>query len=281
MPTRVAVVTDSTASLPTRLAERFNIITVPMQLKIGSELIDEAQLPTDRLLEAMEAQIPITTEPPAPDAFFWAYQDAWAKGAETIVSVHVTPKLSPTTTDAAKVAAAKSRAPVFIVDSNSSGMTLGFAALAAARIVQTGGDVQQARSVAERRGRDAHMLIYVDTLHYLRQTGRISAVAKLFGDALSVKPLLTVIDGEVTPFDKVVGRDRALSKLVDKAVALAYGRDVDLAVEHFAAEKEGHQLLQLLQQRIPHARDVVLTQVSPAVGANVGPGTLAVTVSPY
>ena len=109
----------------------------------------------------------------------------------------------------------------------------------------------------------------------------LSAVAKLFGDALSVKPLLTVIDGEVTPFDKVVGRDRALSKLVDKAVALAYGRDVDLAVEHFAAEKEGHQLLQLLQQRIPHARDVVLTQVSPAVGANVGPGTLAVTVSPY
>ena len=280
MPSRVAVVTDSTASLPARLADRFDIITVPMQLKIGSELIDEGTVPTDRLLEAMAAQIPITTQPPAPDAFFWAYQDAWAKGAETIVSVHATPKLSPTT-DAAKVAAAKSRAPVFIVDSNSSGMTLGFAALAAARIVQTGGDVQKARSVAERRGRDAHVLIYVDTLHYLRQTGRISVVAKLFGDALSVKPLLTVVDGEVTPFDKVVGRERALDKLVAKAVALAYGRDVDLAVEHFAAEKEGHQLLQSLQKRIPHARDVVLTQVSAAVGANVGPGALAVTVSPY
>ena len=107
-------------------------------------------------------------------------------------------------TNAFRVLGWKAAAPVFIVDSNSSGMTLGFAALAAARIVQTGGDVQQARSVAERRGRDAHVLIYVDTLHYLRQTGRISAVAKLFGDALSVKPLLTVIDGEVTPFDKVV-----------------------------------------------------------------------------
>jgi len=76
VPSRVAVVTDSTASLPARLAERFNIITVPMQLKIGSELIDEAYVPTDRLLQAMDAQIPITTQPPAPDAFFWAYQDA-------------------------------------------------------------------------------------------------------------------------------------------------------------------------------------------------------------
>ncbi|WP_434439752.1 DegV family protein [Lentzea sp. E54] len=75
MSSRVAVVTDSTASLPARLAGRFNIITVPMQLKIGSELIDEAYVPTDRLLQAMEAQIPITTQPPAPDAFFWAYQD--------------------------------------------------------------------------------------------------------------------------------------------------------------------------------------------------------------
>ena len=126
-----------------------------------------------------------------------------------------------------------------------------------------------------------HVLIYVDTLHYLRRAGRVSAAAKLFGDALSVKPLLTVVNGEVEPFDKVVGRERALGKLVDKAVALAYGRNVDLAVEHFAAEKEGHELLQMLQKRIPHARDVVLTQVSAAIGANVGPGALAVTVSPF
>ena len=64
-------------------------------------------------------------------------------------------------------------------------------------------------------------------------------------------------------------------------MALAYGRNVDLAVEHFAAEKEGHELLEMLQKRIPHARDVVLTQVSAAIGANVGPGALAVTVSPF
>ncbi|WP_329789422.1 DegV family protein [Lentzea sp. DG1S-22] len=179
------------------------------------------------------------------------------------------------------MAAAKSRVPVFIVDSHSSGMTLGFAALAAARVVQAGGNVQNARSVAEQRGRDASVLIYVDTLQYLRQAGRVSAAAKLFGDALSVKPLLTVANGEVEPFDKVVGRDRALGKLVDKAVAQAYGRNVDLAVEHFAAEEDGHELLQMLRQRIPHARDIVLTQVSAAIGANVGPGALAVTISPF
>ncbi|MFD5825176.1 DegV family protein [Lentzea sp. NPDC060358] len=280
MPSRVAVVTDSTASLPARLADRFDIITVPAQIRIGSELVDEGQLAPDGLLRAMEEQIPITTQPPGPDAFSWAYQDAWARGAETIVSVHVTPKLSAVV-DSAKQAAAKSRVPVFIVDSHSTGMTLGFAALAAARVVQSGGDAENARAVAEQRGRGATGLIYVDTLQYLRQSGRISAVAKLFGDALSVKPLLTVVDGEVKPLDRVLGRDRALGRLVDRAVALAYGRNVDLAVEHLGAEKDGHVLLQQLQKRIPNARDIVLTQVSAAIGAHVGPGALAVTVSPF
>lgn len=280
MPSRVAVVTDSTASLPARLAERFGIITVPMQLQIGEELLDEGLVRTDRLLEAMREQVPISPQPPAPDAFFWAYQDAWARGAETIVSLHVTEQLSPAV-EAAKQAAAKSRVPVFVVDTHSSGMTLGFAALAAARIVQSGGDAQNARSVAEQRSRNSTVLIYVDTLQYLRKVGRVSAAAKLLGDTLSVKPLLTVSNGVIKPFDKAFGKERALSKLADRAVALAYGRDIDLAVEHFAAEKDGHQLLQLLQKRIPHARDVVLTQVSAAVGANIGPGALAVTVSPY
>lgn len=280
MPSRVAVVTDSTASLPAQLAERFEIITVPMQLQIGKDLIDEAYVPTERLLAAMRAEVPITTQPPAPDAFFWAYQDAWAKGADTIVSVHVSPRLSPAA-DSAKAAALKSRVPVHIVDSHSSGMTLGFAALAAARIALTGGNAQHARGVAEQRGRNAKVLIYVDTLEYLRRGGRISGAAAMVGSALSVKPLLTVNDGQVEPFDKVLGSERAIAKLIDRAVSLAEGRQIDIAVEHFAAEAKGRGLLAELRKRIPHARDFVLTQVSAAIGANVGPGALAVTVSPF
>ncbi|SDG37794.1 EDD domain protein, DegV family [Lentzea fradiae] len=280
MPSRVAVVTDSTASLPARLAERFGIITVPMQLKIGPDLLDDGTVRTDRLVAAMQEQVPVEPQPPAPDAFFWAYQDAWARGAETIVSLHVTERLSPAA-EAAKQAAARSRVPVFVVDTQSAGMTLGFAAVAAARIAQSGGTAENARSIAEERSRASTVLIYVDTLHYLRKAGRVSATAKLLGDTLSVKPLLTVSQGVITPVDKAFGKDRALAKLVDRAVALAYGRDVDLAVEHFAAEQDGHQLLEMLRKRIPHARDVVLTQVSAALGANIGPGALTVTVSPY
>ncbi|GLZ35399.1 hypothetical protein Lesp02_75860 [Lentzea sp. NBRC 105346] len=280
MSPRVAVVTDSTASLPASLAERFEIITVPMQLQIGKDLIDEAYVPTERLLAAMRAEVPITTQPPAPDAFFWAYQDAWAKGADTIVSVHVTPHLSPAA-DSAKAAAAKARVPVHIVDSHSSGMTLGFAAMAAARIAQTGGNVNHVRGVAEQRGRNAKVLIYVDDLAYLHRIGQVSGTAKMIGKALPRKSLFTVNDGELAPFGRVFGPDRALSRLVDQAVELAKDKQVDIAVEHFAAEERSEQALAELRTRIPHAREFVLTQVSATLGANLGPGALAVTVSPF
>jgi DegV family protein with EDD domain len=277
---RVAVVTDSTASLPAELAAKWHIATVHMQLRIGDELTDEMYVRSDHLLRAMAAEVPITSEPPELDAFFWNYQDAWGRGADAIVSVHLSERLSPVA-QVARAAASRVRIPVHIVDAQSSGMTLGFAALAAAQAAAAGASPAEVREAAERRARDTKVLIYVDTLEYLRRGKRIGAAAAMFGTALSVKPLLTVNNGEVEPIDKVLGSERAVSKVVSRTVQMAGGRPVDIAVEHFAAPERGEELLAELRRRVPGGREFVLSQVSGAIGANVGPGALAVTISPF
>ncbi|MGO1051699.1 DegV family protein [Crossiella sp. CA198] len=276
---RVAVVTDSTACLPTGLAERMGISVVQLQLQVGEKASDEAYLPPDEVAEAMRNQIPVRTSPPPSAAFFWTYQEAAARGAQAVVSVHLSGELSQTL-EAAKEAAAQSRIPVHIIDSQSCGMSLGYGALAAAEAAGAGANVAQVQGIAQFRCHHASEFIYVDTLDWLRKGGRIGAASALIGTALGIKPVLTLQRGEIVPFSKVRGAERALEKLVEAAVERAGDRPVDVAVEHFGSPDRARKLLEQLQARVSYGREFLLTQVSSIIGAHVGPGALGVTISP-
>jgi len=89
MPGRVALVTDSTACLPDDVAQQWGIGVVQMQIKIGQQVDVESRVPQERLIEALRANQTVTTAPPDPAAFFWAYQQAAANGADAVLSVHV------------------------------------------------------------------------------------------------------------------------------------------------------------------------------------------------
>lgn len=276
---RVAVVTDSTACLPAGLAERMGISVVQLQLQVGDKASDEGYLTPDEVARAMREQVPVRTSPPPSAAFFWTYQEAAAQGAQAVVSVHLSGELSQTC-EAAREAAAQARIPVHIVDSQSCGMSLGYGALAAAEAAVNGANVGQVLDVAQFRCHHASEFIYVDTLEHLRKGGRIGAAAALIGTALGIKPLLTLDRGQIVPFTKARGTDRALEKMVEAAVDRAGDRPVDVAVEHFGSPERARNLLEQLQNRIAYGREFLLTQVSSIIGAHVGPGALGVTISP-
>lgn len=276
---RVAVVTDSTACLPPQLTDQLGVTAVQIQVRIGDWVDDEARVPVPKLVDALRAQLDVTTSPPDPGAFFWTYADLAASGVDAIVSLHISTGMSKTV-DAARQAAAQSQVPVHVVDTQTCGMSLGYAVVAAATVAQAGGDVNRVLSAAQHTVRRSSELFYVDTLEYLRRGGRIGRAAALLGSALAMKPLLTVVDGQITPLDKVVGGERAMRKLVDIAVKRA-GRDsVDIAVEHFDAAERAAKVLEQLRGKLPNVRRFLVTQVSSAIGAHVGPGALGVTVSP-
>jgi DegV family protein with EDD domain len=276
---RVAIVTDSTACLPAQLTDQLGIEVVQIQVRIGDHTDDESRIPVPDLVSAMRSNVPVATIPPDPGAFFWTYSDLAAQGVGSIVSVHVSGRLSATV-EAARTAAAQVPVPVHVVDTHTAGMSIGYAVQAAAKVAEAGGGVERVLATAQRRYDRSTELIYVDTLEYLRRGGRIGAAAALVGSALWMKPLLTVADAQITPLDKVIGSDRALNRMLDIAIKRAGADTVDVAVEHFDAPERAQRLLRKLRSGVPNVRQFMLTQVSSAIGAHVGPGALGITVSP-
>ncbi|MEU4671147.1 DegV family protein [Amycolatopsis sp. NPDC023774] len=277
MPAHIAVVTDSTSCLPDKLAARWGIGVVQVQLHVGDQTDDEHRFDRNDLIASMKSGHSVTTSPPDPGAFFWTYQDAAARGASAIVSLHISGRLSETV-QAAREAAQQVRIPVHIIDSGTASMSLGYAAVSAARVAGAGGQLARVLEAAERRVRAATELIYVDTLEYLRRTGRVGAAQSLVGTAFSIKPLLTVRNGEVSPLARVPGTKRAMNRLVDLAVKAAGDQRVDIAVTRFGSDET--EVVRRLRDRIPGITDVVVGDASTVIGAHVGPGALSITVSP-
>jgi DegV family protein with EDD domain len=279
MPDRVVVVTDSTAGIPPELAAQWGITVVQIQLQVGNRFDDENRFDRTALIHALKSGGAVSTAPPDVGAFFWAYQDAVSSGASAIVSMHLSSKLSATV-EAAHEAAQQIQIPVYVMDTATSGMSMGFAAISAARVAATAGSPRRVMGAADHRYTTSTELIYVDTLEYLRRGGRIGAAQALLGTALSIKPLLTVRNGEVTPLTRVPGTKRALAKLVDLAVAQAAGRPVDIAVAQFGHDERVAGIAAQLRKRLPQIQDSLLAEASMTIGAHVGPGALSITVSP-
>ncbi|MFG1995998.1 DegV family protein [Actinoplanes sp. NPDC048988] len=276
----VAVVTDSTAYLPAELGGTYDLTVVPLTVVIngvdGLEGLEIQPSEVARALGGRRSQV--STSRPAPTQFAAAYRELLKAGADGIVSIHLSAKLSGTY-EAAVLAAAEIGPSVQVVDSGTTGMGLGFAALAAATAASEGQDLASVRASAVTHASRVSTLFYVDTLEFLRRGGRIGAAQALLGTALSVKPILHVVDGSIVVRDKVRTAGRALAKLVDFAVEAAGDGDVDIAVHHLEAEERATALADAVAMRLgDRMRDCYITEIGAAVAAHVGPGLAGVVV---
>jgi DegV family protein with EDD domain len=279
----VAIVTDSTAYLPVDLVARHGIWVVPLHVVVGGRQFSEGvDVTTAEVAAALRKFTPVTTSRPSPKAFLDAYEAAAASGADAIVSVHISSDMSGTVESAA-LAASQSPIPVEVVDSRSLGMAMGYAVLSAAKAAQEGQGAKAVAAIASSRAEAATVIFYVDTLEHLRRGGRIGAASALLGSALAIKPLLALSDGHIKPIEKVRTSARALSRLEElaiRAVDEARQTGVDIAVHHLDSQIRASELADRLRTRVPPTATVVLVELGAVVGAHVGPGTIAVAISP-
>jgi DegV family protein with EDD domain len=274
---KVAVVTDSTAYLPSGVADKHEVGVVPLHVVLGERQGSEGvEVPPADVAAALGERRQVSTSRPTPAEFAAAFR---ATGAACIVSIHLSDRLSGTG-DAARTAAADVEAEgieVRVVVSRTVAMGLGFAVIAAAEAATGGASVDEVVAAAERV--ETTTMFYVDTLEHLRRGGRIGAAAALFGTALSVKPLLHVLDGQIAPLEKVRTTSKALARLEQLAVDRAGDGPVDLAVHHLAAADKANALAERLRARVPGLQSLYVSEVGAVVGAHVGPGLLGVVVS--
>ena len=281
----VALVTDSTAMLPSETARARGVTVVPLQVVVGATSYDEgldAEATPETIAAALREWTPVSTSRPTPAHFLEAYRAAQDSGAEEIVSIHLSADMSGTF-ESAQLAAKELAVPVHVVDTRQLGMATGLAVLAAADVVDAGGSGEAAARAALERALRTTSLFYVDTLEYLRRGGRIGAAAALLGSALAVKPLLQIVDGRIATREKVRTAARALSRLEELAVSAAGSDQVDVAVAHLANPDRAAALAANLSRRLEEnlgERELSLGEVGAVIGAHVGPGMVAVVVCP-
>ena len=276
---RVAVITDSTAYLPNDLASSHGITVVPVQVVVSGQPYDEGTgiTPHDVAVALREWGV-VTTSRPSPERFAAAYLAAAEAGATAVVSAHLSGEMSGTY-DSAVLASKDAPIPVTVIDTRSVAMAMGFAVLSGATAAMAGADAEAVADVIRRRASTGSALFYVDTLDYLRRGGRIGAAQALLGQALAVKPILELVDGRVTPLEKVRTTSKALARLEELVIERAAGRPCDIAVHHLDAVARAETLAGHLVARMSDSR-VLVSEVGAVVGAHVGPGMVAVAVAP-
>lgn len=276
----VHVITDSTAYLPSAYAHTFDISVVPVQVIVAGTPYDETEdAQAQRVSEALRAWQPVTTSRPSPERFAQSIWQAADDGAQQVVIATLSAAMSATY-ESALIAAKEAPIPVRVIDSRTIAMALGFAVLSGAQCAREGGTVEEVEAVISTVAEASRIYFYVDTMEYLRRGGRVSATRAAVGQALQVKPILTVEDGSVVMFEKVRTAGKALARLA----ALAESAAADLAsprfaVQHLAANERAEALAAQLRASYPHAQ-LIACPVGGVVGAHVGPGMVAVVVSP-
>jgi DegV family protein with EDD domain len=280
----VVIVTDSTASLPPEVAAERGVVVVPLQVVIGATVYDEGAdgATPDLVAAALKEWRPVSTSRPGPATLLEVYEQAARDGATEIVSIHLSGDMSGTF-ESAQLAARDASIRVVPVDTRQVGVATGFAVLAAADVLDAGGDADAAAEAARARAAASASLFYVDTLEYLRRGGRIGAAAALLGGALSVKPLLKIEDGVVASLERVRTSARALSRLEELAVQAAGEQPVDVWVGHLANPDRAQELSGRLAHRLEaelEGREVWSGELGAVLGAHVGPGMIAVCVAP-
>lgn len=280
MTSRVVVVTDSAASLPEPLARRWNVSIVPLEVAVDGEPLAPSRLADlDYVLDALEARQKVTTSQPSVGAFTDAYAAAAEQGASHIVSVHVTQTISGTV-NAARLAAKDASIPVTVVDSGSVGMGTGWPALAAAAKAKSGVEAEKVADEARRVAASVTMLFTVDSLEYLKRGGRVAPTVAAIGDALNIRPVLTVKNGELVVLQRVRSTPRARALVVDHAErAIARFDRPALAIMGLRAQAYADDIAASLEVRHPKLAMLVRTPVTSVLAVHGGPGSFAAVVA--
>lgn len=268
---KIAVVTDSTADLPIDLLERYQIESIPNLVVIDGQSLEDGK---DFTRQDFYKRLPtLTVTPTTATTSAGVYHQLYARllhaGADNIVSIHTSSKLSGIF-NTANLAANAFGGKVRVVDSGQLSLGVGFPVLAAAQVAAEGGELSAVLEAAASVIRRVHVVAMLDTLEYVRRSGRVSWAQARLGDLLRIKPFVELKGGMVSSLGEARTRRKGISRLLEMLRRL--GPLERLAILHTDAEADAHKLLKEFD---PHPEiDPLIIYVTTVIGTHVGPNGL-------
>lgn len=270
---KIGIVTDSTSDLPAYLIEQHEIYVVPSILILdGKEYADGIDITREEFYNRLPSLLtPPTTAAPSIGDFATPYETLLSNGYDHILSIHAASQLTAIV-NIARQAADEFSGKVTCIDSGSLSLGLGFQVLAAVEETESG--LQSSLNAIESTKKRLRVSAALDTMEYLKRSGRVPGAVAALGGLLSIKPMIELMDGEV----KAIGAVRT-TKQADQRILnflLSGGEYERLAVLHTNAEPRAKQLLNELMQsaRMSIPRDIIFVNVTTVIGTHVGPNGL-------
>ena len=272
----IRIVADSTCDLPAEVIRANNITIVPMYINVGAEAYrDGIDLSRQEFYERLPnfTHHP-TTAAPSPGLFRQVYEQLAAEGATEILSIHISVKLSAVVDMAAQAAKETKAIPVTVLDSRQLSMGTGFQVLAAAQAAAAGRKMSEILAMLEEQITRTRTFAALDTLEYLRRSGRMNFALAFLGSLLHIKPFLKMYNGNPTA-ERIRTRGKAMKRLIEllqeaaplEKVALLHSRAADRAL---ALKKQVQHLLP--------TGEIIFEEITPVLGAHLGPGVVGFSV---
>jgi DegV family protein with EDD domain len=272
----IHIVTDSTCDLPQATIARYGITVLPLHIHFGQQsMLDGIEITRAEFYERLPAANPMpTTAAPGTEVFERAYEELERAGATHILSIHISATLSAVT-DVARTAAREYQGvPVTVIDSQQLSMGLGFVVVAAAEAAAEALPLQEVLARVEVRIERTHVFAALDTLEYLRRSGRMNGVVAGLGSLLQIKPLLHMTGGKAGA-ERVRTSAQAMARLV--AILQQVGPVEQAVLLHAHAPERAEQLRVQARPWLP-AEPPPTVEITPVLGAHLGLGTVGLAV---
>ena len=283
---KTAIVADSTAYLPEKLIEKYDIYTIPLNVVMGEETYRESvDITTEEFFEKMADMdtLPTTSQPSIGD-YILLLESLYRDGYTDVISFHLSAKISGTCQSAVSAGESVEGINVHVIDSEVAAFVQGFMALYAAQNKDKMPLDELIENVEEMKKKEnTNAYFIVDTLTNLQKCGRLSNAQALVGSLLKVKPILDFQDGMIVPYEKIRTKKKAKKKVQEvfgQEIEKHQDKNITAVIIHSNAEEEGLEWKAELEPLYPHVT-FTLSYFGPVVATHLGEGALGLGYTTY
>jgi DegV family protein with EDD domain len=278
----IAIVTDSTCDLPASFTPPDHVAIVPAHIFFGTEAyLDGVSIDAESFYRRIvESDTIPTTSQASVGEFAEVYRGLAAQGAEQIVSVHISSRLSGFV-ETARMAATEvaDEVEVHVIDSATGSVILGYMVMEARAAIEAGQSVEDVVAMVERIRDNLTIILAPLNLEFLQKSGRVNRLQGAIGALLSIKPIIELRQGSLDATQRVRSRRKALERMVEVTLAAHGDRPVNLAVAHAGVPEDAQRLLELARRALD-CRHVFTADLGLGITAHLGPGTVGLGAYP-